>query len=119
MYDQLCNWLCFNRENTDCRMLTKSVYDNAQILACIDTKKAFDSPEAQYVPNDTVTDPTYEMGSNFGYKTQGQTNIPCYSYCGSPCQVNYVYGASDCLGLLVLQCCDSDLHLTLNLNLTF
>ena len=40
----------------------------------------------------------------FYYKTQRQTNVPYSTYCAAPWQVNYLYGTTECIGLLVLKC---------------
>ena len=107
VYDQSCRVQAFSRGNADCKVLSKNFCNNASTDIFVDRDKAFDLSEFQHVSNDTVTDLICRAQSNMGYKTQRQTNIPCYSYDNTPCHVNYLYGDTESLGILALQCCDS------------
>ena len=69
------------------------------VYSCIDNNKAFDTVVNECVDDDTIPDLSYEFFYNHWYKTQRQTNVPCYTYDVAFWHVSYIYGTSQCIGM--------------------
>ena len=102
-FDQLCDVLCFDCYNNDGQVIFNIIHDVGNVYTCIDNDKAFDTVFTKCVANDTIPELSHKVFDNHWYKPQRQTKVPCYAYGVAFWHANYIYGTTQCFGLLVLQ----------------